>query len=92
LIDDKLRHAADRSSIGLILCQDRSRVVAEYALRGMDKPIGVSKYELTRALPKELKSSLPTIAQIEAELAVKSADAADAKPRKKRLAKKAGKQ
>ena len=43
-------------------------MLAEYALRGMDKPIGVSEYELTRALPDELKSSLPTIEEIEAEL------------------------
>ena len=43
-------------------------MVAEYALRGMNKPIGVSEYELTRALPDELKSSLPTIEELEAEL------------------------
>ncbi len=67
--DDKLRHASDAPSIGLILCQDRNKVVAEYALRGMNKPIGVSEYELTRALPKELRSSLPSIEEIEAELA-----------------------
>jgi len=67
--DDKLRHAADAPSIGLILCQDRNKLVAEYALRGMSKPIGVSEYELTRALPRELESSLPTIEAIEAELA-----------------------
>lgn len=69
VIDDKLRHAADRPSIGMILCQDRNRIVAEYALRGMKKPIGIGKYALTRALPKEFQSSLPTIEQIESELA-----------------------
>lgn len=42
--------------------------MAEYALRGLSKPIGVSEYELTRALPEKLKSSLPTIEEIEAEL------------------------
>jgi predicted nuclease of restriction endonuclease-like (RecB) superfamily len=68
VVDDELRHEQDRPTIGLILCQDKKRVLAEYALRGMDKPIGVSEYELTRALPEELKSSLPTIEQIEAEL------------------------
>lgn len=68
IVDDALRHDHDNSSIGLILCQDKKRVLAEYALRGMDKPIGVSEYELTRALPKGLKSSLPTIEDIEAEL------------------------
>lgn len=68
LVDDALRHATDQPSIGLILCQDRKQILAEYALRGMDKPIGVSEYELTRALPAELASSLPTIDAIEAEL------------------------
>jgi len=68
VVDDKLRHSADRPSIGLILCQDRNRIVAEYALRGMTKPIGISEYELTRALPKSLQSALPTVEQIEAEL------------------------
>jgi predicted nuclease of restriction endonuclease-like (RecB) superfamily len=68
VVDDKLRHANDAQSIGLILCQDRNHVVAEYALRGATKPIGVSEYELTRALPANLQSALPTIEQIEAEL------------------------
>lgn len=68
VIDDFLKHEADNSTIGLILCQDRERVLAEYSLRSIKKPIGVSQYELTRALPKQLKSSLPTIEQIEAEL------------------------
>ena len=56
------------SSIGLILCQDRNQIVAEYALRGTSKLIGVSEYELTRALPVSLQSALPTVEQIEAEL------------------------
>jgi predicted nuclease of restriction endonuclease-like (RecB) superfamily len=68
VVDDRLRHASDNTTIGLILCQDKKKVLAEYALRGMDKPIGVSEYELTRALPDDLKSSLPTIEEIEAEL------------------------
>ena len=69
LVDDMLRHSTDQPSIGLILCQDQKQILAEYALRGMDKPIGVSEYELTRALPAELESALPTVDQIEAELA-----------------------
>jgi predicted nuclease of restriction endonuclease-like (RecB) superfamily len=67
-VDDQLRHAEDQPSIGLILCQDKTRVVAEYALRGLRKAIGVSEYQLTRALPKKLQSALPSIEQIEAEL------------------------
>ena len=68
VIDDLLRHESDAESIGLILCQDRNHVVAEYALRGADRPIGISEYELTRALPPGLKSALPTVEEIEAEL------------------------
>lgn len=70
VVDDQLRHEADAPSIGLILCQDRNHIVAEYALRGVEKPIGISEYELTRALPASLKSALPTVEEIEAELTV----------------------
>lgn len=82
VVDDRLRHETDSPSIGLILCQDRNRVVAEYALRGMNKPIGVSEYELTRSLPSELQSSLPSIEAIEAELTKSSEDnpATETKP------------
>lgn len=68
VVDEQYRHPDDNPTIGLILCQDKKRVLAEYALRGMSKPIGVSEYELTRALPEELKSSLPTIDEIESAL------------------------
>ena len=74
VVDDTLRHESDAPSIGLILCQDRNRVVAEYALRGLNKPIGVSEYELTRSLPTELQSSLPTIEALESELAESSSE------------------
>ncbi len=73
VVDDKLRDQRDASSIGLILCQDRNHVVAEYALQRVNSPIGVSQYELTRALPAKLKSALPTVEEIEAELADSSA-------------------
>ena len=68
VVDDILRHETDQPTIGLILCQQPNRVLAEYALRGIDKPIGVSSYELTRALPEKLESNLPSIEQIEREL------------------------
>lgn len=68
VVDEHLRHGDDKPTIGLILCQQQSRVLAEYTLRGMAKPIGVSSYELTRALPKELRSSLPSVEQLESEL------------------------
>lgn len=67
VVDDKLRHPDDNPTIGLILCQDKNEVVAEYALRGINKAIGVSEYELTQSLPEDLKSSLPTIEDIEKE-------------------------
>ncbi|MHB9028779.1 MAG: PDDEXK nuclease domain-containing protein [Candidatus Latescibacterota bacterium] len=68
-VDDLLRHEHDAPTIGMILCQTKDRIFAEYALRDIHKPIGVADYELTRALPKELASSLPSIEDLEAELA-----------------------
>lgn len=68
MADEKLRQKNDQPSIGLILCQDKNRVVAEYALKNINKAIGVSEYQLTQSLPEELKSSLPTIDEIEREL------------------------
>lgn len=68
VVDDQLRHETDQPTIGLILCQQPNRILAEYALRDMEKPIGVSSFELTRALPETLQSSLPTIEEIEKEL------------------------
>jgi predicted nuclease of restriction endonuclease-like (RecB) superfamily len=65
VVDDILRHPQDNPTIGLILCQTKDRVLAEYALRTSLQPIGVSEYDLTRALPDELKSSLPSIEDIE---------------------------
>ena len=69
IIDDHLRHESDKPTIGLILCQKPNRVLAEYALRGMDKLIGVSGFELTRVLPTDLQSSLPSIEALEQALA-----------------------
>lgn len=67
-VDDLMRHPTDQPSIGLILCQNKEKVVAEYALRNVHTPIGVSAYELTRALPDDFKSSLPSIEDLEAEM------------------------
>ncbi len=73
-VDDLLRHDHDAPTIGLILCQTKDRIVAEYALRGINKPIGVADYELTRALPAAMASSLPSIEDIEAELSLSMKD------------------
>jgi len=67
-VDDLLRHPDDQPSIGLILCKGKSKVVAEYALRDMAKPIGVSAYTLLETLPSDLQGSLPTIEELEATL------------------------
>jgi predicted nuclease of restriction endonuclease-like (RecB) superfamily len=69
VVNDRLKHPTDQPTIGLILCQEHSRLLAEYSFAGIDKPIGVSTYQLTRALPKNLRSALPTVEEIEAELA-----------------------
>lgn len=69
VVNDRLKQPTDQPTIGLILCQERSRLLAEYSFAGIDKPIGISTYELTRALPKEMRSALPTVEEIEAELA-----------------------
>jgi predicted nuclease of restriction endonuclease-like (RecB) superfamily len=69
-VDDKMRHPDDKSTIGLLLCKGKNKVVAEYALRDINKPIGISQYEakIIESLPDELKGSLPSIEQIEQEL------------------------
>ena len=70
VIDDLLRHPDDKPTIGLLLVKQKNKLVAEYALRGYAKPIGVAQWEkqITRALPEGLKSSLPTVDEIETEL------------------------
>lgn len=69
-VDDLLRHPDDKPSIGLLLCKEKDKVVVEYALRDVNKPIGVAQWEtkLVESLPKELEGSLPTVEEIEAEL------------------------
>jgi hypothetical protein len=69
-VDDLIRHQDDQPTIGVILCKSKNRVMVEYALRDLGKPIGISEYELTTSLPQELQGSLPTIEALEAELSV----------------------
>lgn len=72
-VDDLLRHPDDKPSIGLVLCREKNRITAEYALRDIRKPIGVAGWrtKITESLPRHLRGSLPTIAEIEAELRTK---------------------
>ena len=83
--DDLLRHVDDKPTIGLLLCRGKDKVVVEYALRHLKRPVGVAEWErhLVEKLPKELRSSLPTVEEIEAELSAPS-NSADAKARTKR--------
>jgi predicted nuclease of restriction endonuclease-like (RecB) superfamily len=67
-VDDLLKHPSDNPSIGLILCKTKNNVLAEYALRDMTKPIGLAEYRLDEALPEYIKTELPTIEELEAEL------------------------
>jgi predicted nuclease of restriction endonuclease-like (RecB) superfamily len=71
VVNDRLKLPTDAPTVGLILCQTRDQLLAEYSVAGIDKPIGISTYELTRALPAQLQSVLPTVEEIEAELAPK---------------------
>lgn len=67
-VDELLKKPSDNATIGLLLCKEKDQVIAEWALSDINKPIGISEYQLTQELPAELQSKLPTIAQIEAEL------------------------
>ena len=68
VVDDTLRGEHDNKTIGLLLCNGGDKVVAQYALSGYDQPIGVSDYQLSRAIPENLKSALPTVEDVEEEL------------------------
>ena len=65
-----LRQPDDKPAIGQLLCRSKKKLIVEYALRGFNRPIGVAEWEtrITKSLPKELKGSLPTVEEIEAEL------------------------
>lgn len=69
VVDDKLRGENDNKTIGLLLCKGKNEVVAQYALTGYDQPIGISDYQLSKAIPENLKSALPSVEEVEEELA-----------------------
>jgi predicted nuclease of restriction endonuclease-like (RecB) superfamily len=74
--DDLLRHPDDKPTIGLLLCRSKNKIVVEYALRNLAKPIGVAEWEtkLVEKLPDNLRGSLPTVEEIEAELGEESSE------------------
>ena len=67
-IDTLLKNEDDKPTIGILLCRDKNNIEAEFALRDLNKPIGISEFQLTEIIPEDLKSSLPTIEEIENEL------------------------
>jgi predicted nuclease of restriction endonuclease-like (RecB) superfamily len=67
-VDEKFKTERDEPTIGILICKKRNKMIAEYALHNMQAPMGISEYELTQILPDNLKSGLPTIEEIEAEL------------------------
>ena len=73
-VDDLLKHKTDSPTLGILICKERNKIIAEYALRDINKPIGVAAYELTQAIPEGFKGSLPTIEELENELEKDSAD------------------
>ena len=67
-VDDRLRHASDAPSIGIILCRDKNAMVVEYALRNLAKPMGIAEYRLSPGLPAQLRDELPTVEELSREL------------------------
>lgn len=74
VIDDLVKHPTDNPSIGLILCKTKDQVLAEYALRDVTKPIGLAEYRITENLPENIKTVLPSIEELEAELSKNISD------------------
>jgi hypothetical protein len=67
-VDKDIKAEIDNPTIGLLLCKDHNRTVAEYVLQGFDKPMGIANFQLMRAIPEKLLGDLPTIESIEKEL------------------------
>ena len=70
-VDDLVKSEDDNATIGILLCKEKNRMKAEYALKDISKPIGVSEYNLIQAIPDDLKSNLPTVEEIEEEITEK---------------------
>ena len=67
-VDSLIKQNDDKPTIGILLCRDKNTIEAEFALRDINKPIGVCEFQLTEAVPENLKSSLPTIEELEQHL------------------------
>ncbi len=64
-VDDKVKDENDNQTIGILLCRDKNNLEVEFSLRGMQKPMGVSEFEITNQIPEKLKKDLPTIEELE---------------------------
>jgi len=73
-VDDLLRNEGDNPTIGLILCREKDRIVAEYTLRDITKPLGIAEYKLLEQLPSEFQSNLPSLEELESSIANMDAD------------------
>jgi len=69
-VDDILRHETDNPTIGILLCKSKNKVIAEYALKDISKPMGISEYKITQSIPRNLETSLPSIEDMERVLKV----------------------
>lgn len=67
-VDAQIKAPDDKPTIGLLLCKTKKKLVAEYALSGMEKPMGIAEYQLLKTLPKPLDTSLPSIEELESQL------------------------
>lgn len=67
-VDSLLKTESDNPTIGMLLCRDKNKIEIEFALRDINKPMGVSEFTLTEILPDELKGCLPTVEEIEADI------------------------
>ncbi len=79
-VDRQVKHPQDGPTIGLLLCKSKNKVVAEYALGDKTQPMGIAEYKLVESLPAELRTSLPTIEQIERELAIDTDETPEESP------------
>ena len=70
-MDSQVKSKDDKPTIGIILCKNKDKIIAEYALRNMSKPMGVSEYKLSRVVPEKLRKALPSVKEIESELSAK---------------------
>ena len=70
-VDDLIKDEKDNPSIGIILCREKDKFLVEYTLKGIDKPIGVSSYEISKYLPKDVLELLPTEEDINLHIDIK---------------------